>query len=318
MTSAPLPASSPARRSARCTAIASSLADRARAGKRGADHRPGALARYVDWRGRAREVVIERGLAGSVLVVDRSTRGEDSRLLAHLGADEPPENALLVCEDYLKRARRERCRARALTSSDTCVVPFADERAAEQPSVAESGDVEPLDGRGCRYRLQLLKGGMSIAELRWCQHRPGEQGQWRPVSVREVVAQLQDYEPVRAITVRALARYRGDGEVSTTVLRAELERVQGSPILLNRKLREMVLAIVERERLSMSEIAIRCGRVKRDRAGNESGETSWLARRLGILPEGGRSAPTPWVHSDVLALIARRGLGISPREVELG
>jgi hypothetical protein len=67
----------------------------------------------------------------------------------------------------------------------------------------------------------------------------------------------------------------------------------------------------------MSEIAIRCGRVKRDRRGNESGETSWLARRLGLLPEGGQSTPTPWIHSDVLALIARSGLGLSPREVEL-
>jgi hypothetical protein len=31
----------------------------------------------------------------------------------------------------------------------------------------------------------------------------------------------------------------------------------------------------------------------------------------------GKPRPTPWVHSDVLALIARDGLGISPREVEL-
>jgi len=97
-----------------------------------------------------------------------------------------------------------------------------------------------------------------------------------------------------------------------------MERVQDSPIVLNRKLRETVLETTERQGLSMSEIAIRCGRVKRDAAGNESGETSWLARRLGILPEGGRDAPTPWVHSDVLGLIARDGLGISPREVEMG
>ena len=88
--------------------------------------------------------------------------------------------------------------------------------------------------------------------------------------------------------------------------------------MLDRGLRESVLDAVERQGLSMSEIAIRCGRVKLDRNGNESGETSWLARRLGLLPEGGRDAPTPWVHSDVLALIARCGLGISPREVELG
>jgi hypothetical protein len=102
-----------------------------------------------------------------------------------------------------------------------------------------------------------------------------------------------------------------------TALRGELLRVQDSPIVLNRGLREAVLGVVERQGLSMSEVAIRCGRVKRDAAGNESGETSWLARRLGLLPEGGRKTPTPWIHSDVLALIARDGLGISPREVEL-
>jgi hypothetical protein len=101
------------------------------------------------------------------------------------------------------------------------------------------------------------------------------------------------------------------------VLRAELVRVQNSPIVLNRGLREAVLAKVEREQLSMSEIAIRCGRVKHDRRGTESGETSWLARRLGLLPEAGHGAPTPWIHSDVLALIARDGLGISPREAEV-
>ena len=34
-------------------------------------------------------------------------------------------------------------------------------------------------------------------------------------------------------------------------------------------------------------------------------------------PESGKDTPTPWVRSDVLALIARRGLGVSPHEVEL-
>jgi hypothetical protein len=87
--------------------------------------------------------------------------------------------------------------------------------------------------------------------------------------------------------------------------------------VLNRRLREVTLACMQGEELSLSEIAIRCGRVKRDAGGGQSGETSWLARRLGILPEGGHDAPTPWIHSDVLALISRRGLAISPREVEL-
>jgi hypothetical protein len=94
--------------------------------------------------------------------------------------------------------------------------------------------------------------------------------------------------------------------------------VSASPILLNRGLREVVQRKVARGELSMSEIALRCGRVKRDRRGNLSGETSWLARRIGQLPEGGEQEPTPWIHSDVLALIVRQGLGASPHEIEVG
>ena len=123
--------------------------------------------------------------------------------------------------------------------------------------------------------------------------------------------------PERRLTARAIGFHERAGDVSVTVLRAELRRVQVSPIVLNRGLREAVLDAVDRRGQSMSEIAMRCGRVKRDAAGNESGETSWLARRLGLLPEGGRKRATPWIHSDVLALIARDGLGVSPREVEV-
>jgi hypothetical protein len=49
-----------------------------------------------------------------------------------------------------------------------------------------------------------------------------------------------------------------------------------------------------------------------------SARHSWLARRIGQTPEAGAAEPTPWISSDVLALIARDGLGLSPREVELG
>jgi len=91
-----------------------------------------------------------------------------------------------------------------------------------------------------------------------------------------------------------------------------------SEIVLNRGLREAVKRKVARGELSMSQIAVRCGRIKQDRRGNRSGETSWLARRIGQLPDSGKNEPTPWVHTDVLALIVRDGLGISPREVELG
>ncbi len=309
-----------ARRSARrkpgAGARAGSTRDRRRSGE-SRDRR--VLAQYVDRQGRAREVLAQQGWAGSVLVVDReSVGGGDRRLVAHLAPDEPAENAALVCEHYLRQARGGSCRCRLLTVEDARTAPFADswkEALRAQPALAEE---EPSDDRGCRYRLEPLQTGMSIPELRWRAHRPTASGLApRPVSVREAIACLERYEPVRTTTARALARHHGDAEVSTTVLRAELERVQDSPIVLNRGLRETALATIERLELSMSEIAIRCGRVKRDSAGNKSGETSWLARRLGILPEGGKQAPTPWIHSDVLALIARDGLGISPREVEL-
>ncbi len=97
----------------------------------------------------------------------------------------------------------------------------------------------------------------------------------------------------------------------------EHERLAGSPIVLNRGLREAVQRELRLGVLSMSEIALRCGRAKRDRRGNSSGETSWLARRIGQKPEGAEQRPCPWIHSDVLALIARDGLSISPNEVEL-
>jgi hypothetical protein len=87
--------------------------------------------------------------------------------------------------------------------------------------------------------------------------------------------------------------------------------------VLNRGLREAVQRALASGELSMSEIAMRCGRMKRHSAGKVTGETSWLARRIGALPEGGAARPTPWVHSDVLALISRDGLAVSPNEVEL-
>jgi len=277
------------------------------------------LARYTDPNGRAREVVAQRGSAGSVLVVDRdaATRG-DRRLVAHVAADEPPGNTALECSRYLEETRGRGCRCRPLTPEDAQTVPFAEIEEAEPSAMSLTPDADILDRLDRSYRLELLRTQMSIPELRWRSHRPsGAHDEWHPVSVREVIACLESYEPVRTLTLRALALRADDGDVSTTVLREELERLQESPIVLNRKLRTVVLATIERQGLSMSEIAIRCGRVKRDRSGNESGETSWLARRLGMLPEAGRNAPTPWIHSDVLALIARRGLGLSPREVEL-
>jgi hypothetical protein len=262
-------------------------------------------------------VIACSGAAGTTLVIDRDrmTHG-DARLVAHLAADEPATNATLICEHYLQDAAARDCRCRLVTAEDALIAPFADRRESCGQTRAAARAAPPLDRCERTYSLERVSGGMSIPELRWCRHARDNGAEHEPLSLREAIAALESYEPLCALTLQALALYRDSGEVSTTVLRAELARIRESPIVLNRRLRDVVLATVRRQELSMSEIALRCGRVKRDRKGNESGETSWLARRIGLAPEGGHDMPTPWIHSDVLGLIARRGLGISPREVE--
>ena len=309
------------------------VAAAARAGRRArrtadsADRRERPLATYTDLSGTPHELLTWPGAHGSVLVVDLAAEVQaPPRLLAHLSADEPPENALLVCADYLERTRLGCCRCRELSALDLCCAPALEE-SREAPGSAASVTVpERRSGAGDRLMLAMQHMPAALPQLRWrlssaapgsVDAPPGDPRQSRPVSLREAIASLEDYEPLRAMTRRAIARVRPGEGISTTMLRAELARVERSPIILNRGIREAVLASVARGELSMSEIAIRCGRVKRDWRGNESGETSWLARRLGLLPEGGQPAPTPWMHSEVLALIARRGLGIAPREVEL-
>jgi hypothetical protein len=276
------------------------------------------LGRYVDAEGHPREVIARRALAGSVLVVDRNAvRLDDCRLVAHLAADEPAENAAVVCSAYLQDLSVRSLRCRDLTVQDARVPPLASQIVPAMDDTATC-TLELVDATGCSYALERVSAGMSIPALRWSRRRPrAGHAESEPVSLRETIASLESYEPMRTLTTRALAFHRDDVEVSTSVLGAELVRVLESPIVLNRRLREVVLAALAGERLSMSEIAIRCGRIKRDSKGNESGETSWLARRVGLLPESGHRDPTPWIHSDVLALIARRGLAIAPREVEV-
>jgi hypothetical protein len=272
------------------------------------------LARYVDPGGGARELVAHAAAGGSVLVIDRDATGVgETRLIAHLGSDEPPENAELVCRSYLAAAGSGGYRCRAVTAADHTLVPFTDEPPPDRDAPSSAAQMR---ARG--FSLAPVETGMSIPELRWRRTGDSPPVSAQAVSLREVIACVESYEPARSLTARTLALHATCAEVSTTVLRSELARVNRSSIVLNRGLREAVLAAVEREALSMSEIAIRCGRVKRDRRGNVCGETSWLARRLGLLAEPGHGAPTPWIHCDVLALIAREGLGVDPHEVELG
>lgn len=247
---------------------------------------------------------------GGRLVIDRGVLDGGQRLLARLAADEPAENAALICAHYLDTPpERRRCRPPARHDE----LPHSP--SSRRPASARDWSVSAA---GCLHALRAVPSRMSIPELRWTRADPRRDGEPAPVSLRSAIALIESYEPFCTYTREAIARHERDDALSTSVIRTELARVLRSPIVLNRGLREAVLARISCEEMTMSEIAIRCGRLKCDARGNRSGETSWLARRIGLLPEGGQSAPTPWVHTDVLALIAREGLGIAPREVELG
>jgi hypothetical protein len=273
------------------------------------------LARYLDADGRPRELLALPGHAGSVLVLDRdATTLGDRRLLAHLAPDEPPENAALVGQLYLEETAGRWCRR--VEPGDLELAPFT---FTERPTQSDSAAYDTrIHVPGFVYRLRPVLGKRTTAQLCWSRGpSSGDRCEWEQVKLRDVVGALESYEPVRMLTEQALARHREDPTVLSTRLRDEFERLCTSPIVLNRRLREQVLDAVERRGMTMSEIALRCGIVKHDRHGNPSGETSWLARRAGLMPEGGARSPTPWIHTDVLAAIARLGLGISPREVEL-
>jgi hypothetical protein len=249
------------------------------------------------------------------VIVDRNavTLG-DGRLVAHLAADEPPENARIVTSMYLADESKGGCRP--VSGEDLEVTPFTSSSGVDSEV---SPDTQIVDSDGVVYRIREISEGGSFPELRWTRSRhAGQEEPFDPVTLRNVIARLEDYEPARTITGAALVVHGDDRELSTCRLRGELERVSTSQIVLNRGLREVVQRKVRSGELSMSEIAMRCGRTKHDSRGKESGETSWLARRIGQLAEGGQNGPTPWIHSDVLARIVRDGLGSSPREVELG
>ncbi len=246
---------------------------------------------------------------GSVLVLDCRAGGlTDARVIGRIAREEPRGNASLLAGIYVADERRGRPRALCPEDLDASPPPRSGER------VECSHSTEPLiDAERNRYSLRPMKGA-SFAELRWTCTPPGGPGARSPVSLRGAVGALENYEPAVTLTEAALSTPAAD--VSIRTLQAELERLRRSPIVLNRGLREAVARRIAAG-ATLSEIALRCGRFKHDRRGNRSGETSWLARRIGQLPESCQPRPTPWIHSNTLALIAREGLCMSPHEVEL-
>ena len=271
--------------------------------------RPADLGTYRDRAGHTRALVARPGLGGSVLVIDQDAETlTDRRLVAHLTADEPAVNALVVAELYL--ADDEGRRARALDDRDWATLPCGREVPDEEEPPAPG---ELCDARGRGYRLAAIDDHRYGRQTRWV--RRSGRPRPVPVTVRTVIGALEAYEPARALTRAAVQRAATRMEVHA--LARELDQLERSPLVLNRALREAVQRVVRGGELSLSCIAARCGRGKCSATGLRIGDTTWLQRRLGVLPEHGSSEPTPWIHTDVLALIAREGLGVEPREVEL-
>jgi hypothetical protein len=265
------------------------------------------LAAYRDRSGRRREIVARPGAHGSVLVIDEDAETlADRRLVAHLPCDEPATNALVVCELYL--ADPSARFARPVGPEDWRRSPGA------LPGPPATGPPAVLsDAAGRSYRLAVRTARWGGGELRWSATDPGEAAP-RTVSLRDVVGALEAYQPACAMTAAA-AVSPPDALVSTLAIAGELERLGRSRRVLNRPLREAVQRALE-EGDSLSRIAARCGRRKSRRAGPLVGDTSWLSRRIGLLPEAGHDEPSPWIDADVLAVIARDGLGLDPRQVE--
>jgi hypothetical protein len=265
------------------------------------------FARYHTKDGTAREIVLLTRTPRRVLVDRDTLTRTDQQVLAVLSPEESVENARLVCQHYL--ADPHKGRSRRLAAADLLPAPDAD-----------SDDVDVTqtltDQIGRRYQLRTLDHGDRL-QLRWVASPPDQHsGPEQPVTLREVIGRCESYEPACAITAAVLAATHPE-RCHTSDVRKELRLVRETSIVLNRLLRETVLQRVTAGE-SMSEIAMRCGRVKKDqRDGRVAGETSWLARRIGLRPDSTTKRPTPWMHIDVLALIAREGLGIDPLEVEL-
>lgn len=267
------------------------------------------LGTYTHPDGSRREVVIRPGAGDRTLVIDREerTRG-DARLVAALEPDEPPENARIVCELYLADPADRHCRS--VTAEDALEPDPADE--IEPTDEPDQQAAELTDAAGARYRIEPIAVSDGSQRLRWTKLPRGACADpAAPIALRELVGAMQDYSPALEMTENAI---EGDSRAAT--LRTELTALQESPRILNRRLREQLIAAVQRGEVTLSEVAIRCGHVKRGRNGNESGETSWLTRRVGLKPELLGEPPSPWIESRVLAQIAI-ALGLNPCEVEM-
>ena len=158
----------------------------------------------------------------------------------------------------------------------------------------QQNDGELIAGHGSIYRLKRPgRRHLGPRDPLVARTSNGDDTPAELVTVREVIGRLESYEPVRSLTAGTSLPTEGDRSVSSGVLHAELARLDESSTVLNRGLREAVLVAVKTRGMTLSEIAKRCGRFKRDARGTMSGETSGLVVVSGCRPRAGRTPPRP-------------------------
>src|SRR5450631_1692213 len=143
------------------------------------------LGRYTERDTGARREIARLPIAdGSALVVDRlaGTHG-DARLLGRLAADEPRENAQILCALYLADESRGRCRPVTATDLDGASTP-------EAPDVCREHELRHANGTV--YRIQDVASDGRFPELRWTRSILPERSE--TVRLRDVVACFEDYE----------------------------------------------------------------------------------------------------------------------------
>jgi phage baseplate assembly protein W len=163
---------------------------------------------------------------------------------------------------------------------------------------------------GAIYCITRVARNRHGSDLRWIRATPGS-GDAAAVTLRAVVDALEAYEPAVVMSMEVLEAH---SEGANSTLRREVTQVRSSRHVLNRRLREAVAAELERG-TSLAQIAQRCGRTKTIAHGARTGDGAWVARRVGLIPDG-KSLPTRWVDERVLAEIAE-ALGLTPADVRL-
>ena len=243
-----------------------------------------------------REVVSLQRPDGSTLVVDYQLGAlSDGRLIAHLAADEPPENAHIVCELYLADDTKGRCRAVTQEDFDLTRHATPPPPAADAPTAVDS----LKDADGHVYRIRELPTLETMPELRWTRSA----SQAASSASTPCIPRCRR----RCRSLRAGANPHRPGahplrqDLSTRRLAEEHERLSGSPIVLNRGLREAVQRVL-RDELSMSEIAhpLRADQARQARQPERGDELAGAPHRPAA---GGEGRPT-WSQRQ-LALIAR-------------